>query len=470
MELRNASPGDLGGPVFDGLELREVGEALSGVFTDMDEGTRQVKVEFPHERVDTYQTVFGKDAFRDSFEARPPVMCWQHDLREPIGRSIRAQALPTHNEIIGQFDDFDAVPLARRAFTQIDSGTIRDFSFGFKGAKYEPAGELGKGVRRIKSAFMAEFSPVTIGSIPGAKATGLREDSGLVVMELAEIMQLRDTGVITDEGAKALVAEHYPNLREHINLRDIKGNDGDADDNSGSAGEDMVAPVEWTALDSGTHTATGPNDEILRAASDGKWHVTDSNGDKVAEGEAESQDDAKREAEEATMSRGDDEFYIPESVDADDIRAAIEESHPGLALVLRDAVIAVAPAGQVPPMPGADGGGIDPAAAAGLVAATDAALDSATQWLQGVDIAALPDPVQQALALVQAAAEAIDGAMDAMNLNDPEDDDGDGRSDDEDLDERTDDEVDAPVVDEALEAIRSEALSKLDERLASRTV
>lgn len=63
--------------------------------------------------------------------------------------------------------------------------------------------------------------------------------------------------------------------------------------------------------------------------------------------------------------------------------------------------------------------GDDPAT---LAAAVDASLDQAVALLDGVDLTLLPDEVQQALALVQAAEAASDDLMDALGLYDPLDD------------------------------------------------
>jgi HK97 family phage prohead protease len=197
---RSANPGDLGGRVISGLEVRD---APNATYTDVDEGRREVKVEFPHETVDSYKTVFGTRAFSDSFSKKLPVMCWQHQLAEPIGRAISAQSLRDHNEVVGKFSDFSAVPLAHRAFSQIQDGTIGDFSFGFRGASYEPAPEKGRGVRRIVNATMAEFSPVTVGSIPGAKAVSVRQAGPTT----DEVLQLRSHGLITQSVAERLLAE-----------------------------------------------------------------------------------------------------------------------------------------------------------------------------------------------------------------------------------------------------------------------
>lgn len=457
--------GELGGPVYNGLELRD---AMNGVFTDIDEGNRQVKVEFPHETVDSYRTVFGKDAFRESFARRSPVMCWQHQLAEPIGHAIKAQVTPTHNEVVGQFSDFDAVPLARRAFTQISDGTLGDFSFGFKNAKYEPAGELGKGVRRIKEAHMAEFSPVTIGSIPGAKAVGLRED-GDEVMELTTIMELRKSGLITVRAEAELIKKYHPELAEHITVRDITGDDMDADDPSGAAAEDEVAPREWEAQDAGLHTATGPNDEAMRVAQhpDGQqWSVMSPSGVVVAMGVEADVPTAKRMANEAVGDRADAaDLVVPDSVTAADVRAVITEHAPGMAAMLSNYAIAVG----LPTDPIFTRGIEDNGVGHSMVVSADSALSSAVEWLSDVQVEELPNEVQQSLALTRAAAEALDIATAVLGLRDPDDEDL--VDEDEDLpdleaDGLLDDEDDDDDEQESAADARAQAMAVLDRRLA----
>lgn len=433
-EIRSAGVGELGGPVASGLELRD---ALGGTYKDIDEASGQVLVEFPHETVDSFKTVFGKRAFAESFEQRLPTMCWQHDIRNPIGHAITAQVTPKVNEVRGQFSNFDDVPDARRAFSQINDGTITDFSFGFKGAKFERADGLGKGVRRITHAFMAEFSPVTIGSIPGAVATGLREDSS-TIMEIGQIIYLRDQGLVTPDGFRDLLEEHHPELIGKIQVRDISGDDEDADDNSGAAAEDLVNGPRWDASDAGTHTATGPMDEILRVKpvtdQDGDitghiWVVMDSEGNKIADGEADGDDaaEAKDAAWAACQARSEANWEIPSFVTADDIRSALEESHPGIALVLSESIISIGD-------PSDSGTRAADGPAAGLIASTRDALDSALMWLDDVDTDLLPDAVQQSLALTRAAAMSAEAVMQALGIE-SRDDDGDDDGDDDSSDE-----------------------------------
>lgn len=70
---------------------------------------------------------------------------------------------------------------------------------------------------------------------------------------------------------------------------------------------------------------------------------------------------------------------------------------------------------------GSDGGDDDEDAAT-LASAVDAALDEACRLLDAVDTTTLPDTVQQAVALVQAAGVAVDELLDVMGLSDPDED------------------------------------------------
>lgn len=440
MDTREANPGDLGGPVINGLELRD---AVYGTIKvrDIDEAKREVDVEFPHEVIDSYKTKFGTRAFKESFDQRLPVMCWQHDLRDPIGRSLSAVVTPKTNDIVGKFSDFQAVPNAYRAFSQIDDGTITDFSFGFKNASYEPGGQ--RGVRRITKAFMAEFSPVTIGSIPGAHAVGLREDGNEMDEEsydLNSLLQMRKSGLITVKGLEALIQVHHPALAEKINVRDLTGDDNDADDPSGSAAMNMVDGPKWDATAAGLHTATGPNKEAMmaRATSDGNavYSVTGEDGTSIGTGQAEDIPTAKAAAEKL-VNRSEDTFEIPkDEVNADTIRAAIVHYNPELASILEGVGIELVDN---------DGnrsaeGELDEFTTS-LTVSFRAALESGIEYFDDTDIATLPEGVQEGIALIRAAGVAVEGLTDALGVtyevpNLEEDPENDYRMDDEDIEER----------------------------------
>jgi HK97 family phage prohead protease len=199
----------------------EIRTAVAGELKDVDVSKRQVLVTFPHDVRDSYDTTFGSDCFRESFEKRLPAIVWQHQLTEPIGHTLSAQVTSSGNEIVGQFSRFDAVPLAHRAFSQIEDGSLKDTSFGFVRQADEKHPEL-RGVTRITKATMQEWSPVTIGAIPGAGVTGTRadnqntdEEASIVPPTLTEILELQRARIITDLEARAMLASR-PGLREHI--------------------------------------------------------------------------------------------------------------------------------------------------------------------------------------------------------------------------------------------------------------
>lgn len=196
--------------------------AIGGQFKDADESKRQVLVEFPHDVVDTYKTTFSADCFRESFAKRAPTMCWMHDMREPIGRAISAQVTDRANEMVGQLDPFDEVPLAKRAFSQIVSGTITDFSHGFQRQTDEPHPEH-RGVTRITKAVMQEFSPVVLGAIPGAIVTGWRsenspDNASLMVITMEDIERQFKDNLLDRHEARAMLAALSPEYRLHVVL------------------------------------------------------------------------------------------------------------------------------------------------------------------------------------------------------------------------------------------------------------
>ena len=215
---------------------------LVGDVTDVDDASHTVKVEFPHERVDSFKTTFGERCFEDSFRDQLPIMVWAHDLRDPIGHAIRAQVLPRHNEVIGQFDDLNDVPSAKRAYSQIKSGTITDFSFGYVNGPERPHPDpqlRRRGVRQIPRATMREFSPVAIGSIPGAKVAGIREDGNLVTADSPDTI-------------RQLVADHVLTPAEgHEMLRELGYLSGVRASGPGSIGAPSGVP--WTAADAAQH-------------------------------------------------------------------------------------------------------------------------------------------------------------------------------------------------------------------------
>lgn len=119
--------------------------------------------------VDSYGTVFVRGAFAKSIEERGPessskykiLLLWQHDRRDPIGRItvLREDDYGLYFE--AEIDEF---PQGDRALTQVNSGTINQFSFGFNYVWDKLDYNETLGVIEVREVELFEISPVTIGS------------------------------------------------------------------------------------------------------------------------------------------------------------------------------------------------------------------------------------------------------------------------------------------------------------------
>jgi len=170
-----------------------------GEVRDLDDGKREALVSIPWEVLDTYRSDFARDCFDEYLGHRMPVVCWQHDKSEPIGRASTWQKGTRANEFVLRFSDFDAVPRARQAYAQMRDGDITDVSFYYDQAKAVPHPNT-RGAIRFTKARMPEISPVTVGSIPGAMVAGVRQAADAV--GVAELVR---TGVINEVEGRAML-------------------------------------------------------------------------------------------------------------------------------------------------------------------------------------------------------------------------------------------------------------------------
>src|SRR5690606_24300352 len=99
-------------------------------------------------------------------------------------------------------DDFDAVPRARQAWAQLRSGTIDQFSVGFRVHEDRMVDDIQHFVR----ATLDEVALVLVGAVPGTKLVAIRT-GGLVreipVETLVAIAKKIDAGEITQEQGQA---------------------------------------------------------------------------------------------------------------------------------------------------------------------------------------------------------------------------------------------------------------------------
>jgi hypothetical protein len=148
--------------------------------------TRQAKIKVGENQNAGYFCVWGvkddrgtgwlKGTFNKSVRERGPgsaanqkiVACWMHDLKDPIGRPERIEEDDYGAYAVVTWDDPSAVPNAKRAKAQLDSGTLNGWSFGFDYVwdkmEYDEKTDTVWG----READLYEISPITF---PSQKAT-----------------------------------------------------------------------------------------------------------------------------------------------------------------------------------------------------------------------------------------------------------------------------------------------------------
>ena len=194
--------------------------------------------------VDDYGSVWMEDCFDRSLDERMPTLAWAHDWSEPIGRGVSWSREPGEGPVVRfRLDDFDAVPTARRAFAQVQSGTIDDCSVGFSNTqRRDPTGdEVTKwpGVREvIESADDDEVSLVLRGAVPGAKVVAYRSGERAVTVPIDAVTELArkvNAGELTEEDA--------------LTALDLLGVDDDQADDEGADGGGAAGALADAALD-----------------------------------------------------------------------------------------------------------------------------------------------------------------------------------------------------------------------------
>jgi HK97 family phage prohead protease len=122
---------------------------------------------------DTYGTSWTKGVFNESLDEKLPPVVWCHDWSDPIGRVVAYREFDDGLEIDVELDDFEAVPRARQAYAQLQSGTMKEFSFAFTRADSKPDQNIPNTIQ-ITKAGVDEFSVVLVGSVPGTHTVSMR--------------------------------------------------------------------------------------------------------------------------------------------------------------------------------------------------------------------------------------------------------------------------------------------------------
>lgn len=199
--------------------------------------------------VDDYGSVFTPDCFDRSLAERAPVLCWSHDWSDPIGHATGHTTGDAGPSVSFAFDDFDAVPQARRAHAQVASGTITDCSVGFSNTKRRnpTADEEAKwpGCREvIFDADLDEVSLVLRGAVPGAKVVAYRSGERVASVPIDAVTELArkvNAGEISEDEAQTALGLLA------VDVDGATGDNEDQGDDDGGAPDPVAVEADAAA-------------------------------------------------------------------------------------------------------------------------------------------------------------------------------------------------------------------------------
>ena len=175
-------------------------------------------------KIEGYASTFGNidlgddivisGAFKNTLKNTPHVpVLWQHDLKEPVGRSTEM-----YEDIKGLFikarlpknDSF----VRDRVIPQMQIGNIQEMSIGFR--IKESDYDADKGVRLIKEVELFEFSLVTKAMNPQAVVTSFKSFNEIKTIKDIEIL-FREKGFSRNE-SKTVISK----IKEFADQRDAE--------------------------------------------------------------------------------------------------------------------------------------------------------------------------------------------------------------------------------------------------------
>jgi len=189
--------------------------------------------------VDSYATTFAKGVFTKSMEARMPRIAWNHDWGDVIGVWQSFSEDDEGLTLVGQLDDFDAVPRAKQAWAQLRSGSIDQFSVGFWPEDARQTIVDGEDILEFTRGTLDEASLVMVGAVPGTKVLSLRSSRALLD-SVALVEQVQDA-IAAGDGTQDIIDRVEAALAE-----------AEVDDETIDEINDIVDDAElpeWTAED-----------------------------------------------------------------------------------------------------------------------------------------------------------------------------------------------------------------------------
>lgn len=144
--------------------------------------------------VDSDGDLLVKGCFAKSINDRGPesdtnrkiAFLWQHDMRDPIGKILKLEEREDGAYATVRLSDFDAVPNAKRAYSQLSDGVLNQFSFGFEYIWDKMEYDESKDAFIIQEVKLHEVSVVTLGANEETAYVGEVEDMKAFVNNLKE--------------------------------------------------------------------------------------------------------------------------------------------------------------------------------------------------------------------------------------------------------------------------------------------
>lgn len=161
----------------------------------MDEDKHVIEVKFASfGNVDSDGDLLVKGCFAKSINDRGPesstnrkiAFLWQHDMRDPIGKILKIEEREDGAYATVQLSDFDVVPNAKRAYYQLQEGTLNQFSFGFNYIWDKMEYDEEKDAFIIMEVKLYEISVVTMGANEETEYIGEIDDMKAFVRDLKE--------------------------------------------------------------------------------------------------------------------------------------------------------------------------------------------------------------------------------------------------------------------------------------------
>lgn len=161
----------------------------------VDEDKHVIEVKFASfGNVDSDGDLLVKGCFAKSINDRGPesstnrkiAFLWQHDMRDPIGKIMKIEERDDGAYATVQLSDFDAVPNAKRAYYQLQEGTLNQFSFGFNYIWDKMEYDEEKDTFIIMEVKLYEISVVTMGANEETEYIGEIDDMKAFARDLKE--------------------------------------------------------------------------------------------------------------------------------------------------------------------------------------------------------------------------------------------------------------------------------------------